>query len=65
MLEAINQSEAMVKHDQERLRQLQLEEEKQIEAEINEHKMKEGEIRRAKLAVRAEAMEKKRQELHA
>ena len=55
----------MVKHDQERLRQLQLEEEKQIEAEINEHKMKEGEIRRAKLAVRAEAMEKKRQELHA
>ena len=65
MLEAIKQSEAMVKHDQDRLRQLQLEEEKQIEAEINEHKMKEGNERRAKLAIRAEAMEKKRQELHA
>lgn len=50
----------MVIHDQERLRQLQLEEEKQILEEINEHKMKEGEERRAKMALRAEAMEKKR-----
>ena len=43
----------------------QLEEEKQIQAEINEHKLKEAEERKAKLAARAEIMEKKRAELQA